>query len=196
MVEILTVCTGNICRSPMAELILGARLAGTGIHVSSAGVRAPVGREMTPDAARLAEESGADPSAASAHRARYLDESVLAGVDLVLAMTREHRRAAVELAPAKLKVAFTAREFARLAETLTDAEVRQEVAGEADPARRLRRALDLVSSARFDVDPPADPSDDDVVDPYQRSRDVYDQALAQLLPGVEQVARVARLALA
>ncbi|MTE23293.1 low molecular weight phosphatase family protein [Microbacterium sp. ZXX196] len=196
MVEILTVCTGNICRSPMAELILGARLSGTDVRVSSAGVRAPVGREMTPDAARLAEESGADPSAASAHRARYLDESVLAGADLVLAMTREHRRAAVELAPAKLKVAFTAREFARLAETLTDAEVRQEVAGEADPARRLRRALDLVSSARFDVDPPADPSDDDVVDPYQRSRDVYDEALAQLLPGVEQVARVARLALA
>lgn len=114
----MTVCTGNICRSPMAEVLLRAALVGTGIRVHSAGTHALVDEAMTPQALQLALSNGADASGADAHRARLLTEPLLAETDLVLTMAREHRSAVVQMAPALLHRTFTVREFARLAATL------------------------------------------------------------------------------
>ena len=51
--HIMFVCTGNICRSPMGELLLTRYLAGTTVQVSSAGTRGLPRCQMDPSSARL-----------------------------------------------------------------------------------------------------------------------------------------------
>ena len=100
MIEIATICTGNICRSPLAALLLQTRLAGRDVRVTSAGTRGMADHPMTPEAQQLALARGVGAADAAAHRARFLTEQHLGSADLVLAMAREHRRAVAELVPA------------------------------------------------------------------------------------------------
>src|SRR5947209_12318907 len=103
--SILLVCTGNICRSALAERlgrayldsVLGADT--TSIQLSSAGTRAVVGSAMHPDTALVLEGFGGNPVD---HVARQLDERIAASADLTLTMTRQHRRDVLTLAPRAL----------------------------------------------------------------------------------------------
>lgn len=196
-IEILTVCTGNICRSPLAEQILRAALTPLDVEVSSAGTHALVDKPMTRESAKLAASFGVPAADSKAHRARWLTELHLTGPDLVLAMSREHRTHVVGLAPARMRSTFTVREFERLAKNVGDAEIRDEAdAAGADPHARVRAALALLRAHRDRVEAPVDPVDDDVVDPYRRSWDVYQQSATELAPGLAEVAGVLRIALA
>ena len=62
--NILIVCTGNICRSPLAEKLLQSRLTAAGIPaiVTSAGTRAMVDHPMTDEATFLATQYGSEPT--------------------------------------------------------------------------------------------------------------------------------------
>lgn len=192
--EILTVCTGNICRSPLAQVLLDLRLRDLGVAVSSAGIRGLDAAPMTPEAIDLALHLGVSEAAADAHRSRYLTEGMLATPDLILTATREHRRGVAELAPSRLRSTFTMREFARLAETLDDETLRAAAdAAGADPSARLRAAGATVAGRRGVV-PAATPADsDDVIDPYRRPWEVYIQSANELVPALGQVERVVRL---
>ncbi|RLK47966.1 low molecular weight phosphatase family protein [Microbacterium telephonicum] len=195
--ELMTVCTGNICRSPLAQLILATRLRDLGASVHSAGVRGLPAAVMTPEAIDLALESGVSEADADAHRSRYLTEAMLSAPDLILAMTRDHRRELAELAPARLRSTFTVREFARLAASLDDTTIASSAAAAgSDPSARLRAAAAAVAGQRGLAIPPADPADDDVIDPYRREWSVYQRSAQQLLPALDQVERVVRLAAA
>lgn len=196
MVEILTVCTGNICRSPLAELLLRVHLNEANVSVRSAGTMGFDSAPMTPEAQQLAVQLGVPAEMAAHHRSRYLTERDLASPDLIIALSREHRRRIVELAPARLRATFTAREFSRLAESLSDEAVR--VAADAaghDPAARLRAATAAVAGQRGMAAPPVDPAADDVIDPYRRSWQTYEKSGAELEPAISQVARVVRIAI-
>ncbi|MER7796452.1 low molecular weight phosphatase family protein [Microbacterium sp. NPDC096154] len=195
LVRILTVCTGNVCRSPLAEAILRSRLSEFDIDISSAGIRALVGDGMTEQTVELALAHGVTDENASIHRARLLTEEVLQDVDLVLAMGREHRRYIVEMMPSRLRSTFTIRELARLAADVTDGELHAELEGETDPRQRLRLALAFIASLRHMSDPPADPADDDVLDPYGRSTRTYEISASQLVPAVDGIERIIRIAL-
>ena len=197
--EIMTVCTGNICRSPLAELLLATRLADLGAEVHSAGVRGLSAAPMTPEAIDLAIEYGVTEADADAHRSRFLTEAMLVSPDLILAMTREHRREIAELAPARLRSTFTVREFARLAASLSDDDVADAVADagpDATPGDRVRAAAAAVAGRRGLLAPPADPADDDVIDPYRRDWSVYRTSADQLVPALAEVERVIRIAAA
>jgi protein-tyrosine phosphatase len=194
--EVLTVCTGNICRSPLAEQLLRTRLRPLAGVVSSAGTRGLPAAPMTPESARLAGALGIDPAEAAQHRSRFLDERMLRSPDLVLTMTRDHRREVAELAPARLRSTFTVREFARLTAQLSDAQIVDAADAEAEPGARIRAVSAAAASLRGLSLPPADPSDDDVVDPYGRSWQTYELSAAQLVPAVDEVVRVLRLAVA
>ncbi|MCC2034068.1 arsenate reductase/protein-tyrosine-phosphatase family protein [Microbacterium allomyrinae] len=197
MFEILTVCTGNICRSPLAAQLLQSRLADFAPRVLSAGTRGLTDTPMTAEAAHLAAHYGVAADLSSAHRSRWLREGDLDSPDLILAMTREHRREVAELAPARLRSTFTIREFARLAEGLSDDEIRAHAdSAGADAAARVRAVAGAVGARRGMVEPVADPADDDVVDPYRRSWETYVRSADQLVPAVDGVVRTLRVALA
>ena len=109
--HVLFICTGNLCRSPIAErfaLAHAKRLAVRGLRVSSAGTRAVVGRPMNPDSASVLEELGGD---ATGFAARQLTKRILADADLVVAMERRHRDAVLELSPTHLHRTFTLHEI-------------------------------------------------------------------------------------
>ncbi|RDH77703.1 low molecular weight phosphatase family protein [Mycolicibacterium moriokaense] len=113
--HLLFVCTGNICRSPTAERLAaayGARLQISNFRTSSAGTRAVVGHSIHHDAALVLE--GLDGNASN-FVARQLTSRIASDADLILAMTRAHRDAVLELAPRQLHRSFTLSEAARLA---------------------------------------------------------------------------------
>lgn len=190
--RILTVCTGNICRSPLAEALLRQRLSDLRVEVHSAGTHALVGHGMTTQTLELAARAGIDGAVAQAHRARYLVEPMLIEADLVLAMTREHRDIVLQMTPGKLRQVVPVREFARLAEAVSDGQIRAAAdRGDHVPADRVAHAVALITGMRVT----AATADDDVIDPYRQSSKIYEQASAELLPAIAQVERVIRLAL-
>jgi len=96
------VCLGNICRSPIAAVVLEDRLARAGlaavVPVLSAGTGGwHVGQPMDPRAAATLRGAGLDPSR---HRARQIDASWTDEVDLVLAMDAANLTDLADLAPA------------------------------------------------------------------------------------------------
>jgi low molecular weight protein-tyrosine phosphatase len=97
------VCTGNICRSPIGEVVLRAKLAEAGIddvQVTSSGTgRWHVGDPMDPRAAAALRRRGYD---GSAHRAREFRPAWFAERDLVLAMDSGHLSALTRHGSAQL----------------------------------------------------------------------------------------------
>lgn len=97
MIEhILVVCVGNICRSPMAEALLRARLAGRGVAVESAGLVGLAGEPIDPTAAAVLAAHGL---ALDGHVARKLAPDMISAADLVLAMDQRQLSAIRALAP-------------------------------------------------------------------------------------------------
>lgn len=85
--RILIVCIGNVCRSPIAEHLLKAKLSALpGLDVESAGLSALAGRPADPHVLSVLRNNGVD---ASEHRARQLDPGMLVHSNLVLTMDAE-----------------------------------------------------------------------------------------------------------
>jgi protein-tyrosine phosphatase len=88
--DILVVCIGNICRSPMAEAVLAHALRDRQkVNVSSAGLGALVGHPADPIAQELLQARGLD---ISGHRARMITNSILHSAELVLVMELIQKR--------------------------------------------------------------------------------------------------------
>jgi protein-tyrosine phosphatase len=95
--RILIVCVGNICRSPMAEVVLRKHLGGGDeVTVESAGLAALVGNPIDPIAERVLADHGLS---AQGHAARQVTEAMISQADLVLAMQRRHVGAIHAIAP-------------------------------------------------------------------------------------------------
>ena len=96
--KILVVCTGNICRSPVAEYYLRHLLMekGSAITVSSAGISALVDKGAHEKASELMAQAGID---LSAHRALQLNAQLVHDHDLVLVMEEGHIKEVEALVP-------------------------------------------------------------------------------------------------
>jgi protein-tyrosine-phosphatase len=109
--HILMVCTGNTCRSAMAEGILKALLAERGVTnviVGSAGIGAMDGMPATLFAIEAARHWNVD---ISAHRAKLLNRNLIQEADLILAMSPEHVAAILRKVPEAAPKTFLLKGF-------------------------------------------------------------------------------------
>ncbi|MGY1750490.1 arsenate reductase/protein-tyrosine-phosphatase family protein [Modestobacter sp. SYSU DS0511] len=185
MVRVLTVCTGNICRSPAAELLLAARFADgvPGVAIASAGTAALAGRPVDPPVADLLRAAGVAPDR---FRARQLVPGHLREADLVLVMTAAHRSAVVSVEPAALRRTFLLRELAGIAASVAAHGWPADVGS--DPATRLR-ALPRLASAHRDARATAGL---EVGDPYRQPPEVHAAVFATVSAAVDQLVRSVR----
>lgn len=94
MQRILTVCIGNICRSPLAQALLARELP---LHsVTSAGLHAMVGYPADPAAVQVGNEQGLD---LAPHRARQVTSLMCQQAELILVMEQEHKTQLEQLYP-------------------------------------------------------------------------------------------------
>ena len=98
MTRVLFVCSGNACRSPMAEVFFNHMAAERGLDARafSAGLR-PFGAGATTEALRAASQYGVD---LSEHEPQSMTNALAEDADLVLAMTRWHAQLVEALCPA------------------------------------------------------------------------------------------------
>ena len=105
--SVLFVCTGNTCRSPMAEALAQRQLAvhkgidpsaleAAGVRVRSAGVFAAGASPATPEAVAAAQVLGAQ---LSGHQSQPLTEALVQDADVIYTMTDPHREAVLSLSP-------------------------------------------------------------------------------------------------
>lgn len=163
--RILHVCTGNVCRSPIAERLtrheLRKRLGSggaTGIVVESAGTWGHEGAPMEANAAAVLTEYGADTDGFTGRE--LLDEHVVEA-DLVLTATRDHRAQVISMGHAAGLRTFTLKEFTRLVQAIDPATLPED-GGVIERARSLVRAAAALRGWLLAPSPEAD----EVYDPY------------------------------
>ena len=183
--KVVFVCTGNICRSPMAEqmLIKKAAKEKLPISVSSAGVMAMTGDPMTPQSADAMTLRGFTPTK---HISQDLTPKMLEEADLVLTATLEHRSELARMLPKASKYSFTIDEFARLTSFLmADPEFQGEFKKKSKETREhyLKRAMQEAVLLRGMVPTNLDPKD--VIDPYGESTKVYSQVAEHIEGSLE-----------
>lgn len=203
-IQILVVCTGNICRSPIAEQVLRERLtsAGVPVIVQSAGTEAMAGHGMTPEAAEQAQRFGAT---TNDHRAQQLTAQLLADADLVLTATRAHRADVVSLHPRASRYTYTLNQFARLLAQLPkakeelppveDVPLVEERPTKEDASRNLPNEnfttlLTEIAASRGETSPLANPADDDIGDPYRQPPEAYNRAGGEIDRATATIASV------
>jgi glycine hydroxymethyltransferase len=158
VIRVLFVCTGNICRSPMAQGYLDELLrerGGLEFQVESAGV---FGWEDSPaanESVLALQEQGID---ISSHVARRLNRPMVERADVVVAMAAEHRDAVVRLSPASAARTFTLKELVYLLDRLNGS-----APPPGSPEERTRQAIAAAAALR-DAGP-MDLFDEDVGDP-------------------------------
>jgi low molecular weight protein-tyrosine phosphatase len=167
-VEVLVVCTANVCRSPMAEALLTRRMAelGSDTTVRSAGMLGD-GNAPGPEVVSAMAGYGLD---VSLHRSRRVTPDDLERADLTLAMARENLRYAVVTAPSVWPQAFTLRELVR----------RGAAAGRRSQGESLGGWLARVHQGRQRTALLGDSPEDDVADPTGGPQHRYEETAVVL----------------
>ncbi|MCW2501872.1 MAG: phosphotyrosine protein phosphatase [Actinomycetia bacterium] len=180
--SVLHVCMGNICRSPMAERLLAARLRDALGPVADELVRSHgagtgdwhIGDGMNPPAARQVLARG---GSTEGFAARWLEPPLIAESDLILTATAEQWEHVVTLAPEAAPRTFVLGEFARLLAAVDTADLpgyRPEVAAVADRGR----ALVAAAHAARGGEPPV--PEDDLEDPWGRGEAFFSRTADQV----------------
>jgi protein-tyrosine-phosphatase len=177
MIRILFVCTGNVHRSVLAERLLAAKLPpGAAPRPESAGTKAWHRSRMEDTTRAVLEELGGD---GSGFASRPLTAQLMEGVPLILGLAREHREAAVRLAPAAMRRCFTLKEFVRLAD-----------GGAAGDGGGGFEAVVAAAATRRGAAVPVPPAEDDIPDPWGRPREELYECALEIDKAVSELVRL------
>lgn len=183
--HIMFVCTGNICRSPMGELLLARYLANTTVRVSSAGTRGLPMHQIDPSSARLMDSVGIN---SSGFRSRRLTRQMAEEADLILCFEASQRKDIVTLAPAAVRYTFLLNDFANMCEYCA----KNGLVKGLTIQERLQSVIDASSMIR-----PMLPAPDDIEDPhgkefakFRKAADQTNQAIRTMLTSMRKHYRV------
>lgn len=166
--KVLFVCIGNVCRSPVGERLLAAKLPAERFEVASAGVGAMVGYAMSKFAAAELVGYGGDPVGFAA---RQLTPEMIAEADLILTATQELRSQVLSESPGALRRTFTILEFAALA-AMSEGTTPLEVVKWAGAHRSAAGGIEQ-----------------DVPDPFRHGPEVHAAAARAIHDAVEAIAK-------
>ena len=166
--RIMFVCTGNICRSPMGELLMSHYLTGTTVQVSSAGTR---GLPMHP----------IDPS--SGFRSRRLTRQMADEADLILCFEKQQRKEIVTLAPAAVRYTFLLDDFANMCDYCA----RNNMIAGLTIQERLQSVIKKSSMIR-----PMIPQPKDIADPHGREFSMFCVAAEQTNGAIRKILKSMR----
>jgi protein-tyrosine phosphatase len=168
MIEILFVCTGNRCRSPIAEEQLRRLAEGLPVQVGSVGLLDLGSAPALPEVIEVARGIGLD---LSGHRSRHLMSVDLSHADLVIGLERSHVAAAVVEANVPYEKVFSFKEIVRLLRGV-------EVADVPDLEERARTAIRIAHERRGSG--PAFVPGEDIEDPFGGPRSAYIEMASQV----------------
>ncbi|KPC28152.1 Low molecular weight protein-tyrosine-phosphatase [Pseudomonas syringae pv. cilantro] len=94
--NVLVLCVGNVCRSPMAAAMLRQQLEASGVRIRSAGIAALSGAPLDPQAQEVLQLHRVRHAR---HQARQVNRELLRQADLILLMEQSHMGEVLELAP-------------------------------------------------------------------------------------------------
>lgn len=124
--NILFLCTGNSCRSPIAEGLLRSTVSDRDVKVSSAGTHAFEGAPASENSIKAMELYDLD---ISSHEARQLTEEILREVDLVFAMASDHIEYVKKVFPKYFDKTYLLRRFGRENDHLMNEDVEDPIGG-------------------------------------------------------------------
>ncbi|GAA1353596.1 low molecular weight phosphatase family protein [Falsarthrobacter nasiphocae] len=183
-VRILIVCTGNICRSAYAELLLQAELdamAPGEFEVGSAGTMGLRNKPVNPPLDSYLEKRGIDHTD---FESRRMTTPLLEMADVVLGLTTEHRDEVLRRTPSLLKRSFTLREFQAILQGILDGD--SSAYEGLSAAERWRTVTQHAARARSRVN--AELDSPDIEDPYGREIEMYETAAAEIEEAVATIA--------
>ncbi|QNF94963.1 low molecular weight phosphatase family protein [Janibacter sp. YB324] len=185
-VRIMTVCTGNICRSPYVQLALGHALESVrpgAFEVVSAGTQALIGNPVEPGSASILDAKGITHDHFAA---RQISERMLDDIDIVLPLEVSHRKIVLSYSPRHLKRAYTVKELARLLDSAHEREPwTQRLAGLTTPEERWAALPSHLARERGLSRAPE--GADDIDDPYRQPQEVFDRMAAEVDAAVERI---------
>ncbi|WP_165784900.1 low molecular weight phosphatase family protein [Bifidobacterium parmae] len=165
--RILFVCTGNVSRSAMAELLAPHFFSDDSLEFASAGTRGLHDHAISRDAADLMRRDRIDGAAIAAFRSRRITPSIASGADLILCFEERQRGDIVVESPLVARRTFLITDFANLCEAakregwIEGANVEERIGSVIDNAGLLRPQL---------------PEAEDVADPQGRGMAAFVEA--------------------